>query len=210
METNFQTSFIPKKPMVPERTTKARSVSLPTIISILIFFTVLIATGALYFYKASLIAGIQKMENDLNLAKDRFEPEKISQLEILNRRLEAGNAVLSKHIAISPIFEALSTVTMKSVRYNTFNYSLSEDKDPKVNIVISGMAQDYASIAMQSDLFNQKKYFIDPVFSNLSLDTKGKVLFDLEFSVEPTFVNYPKVLEGKNSQSDETNVPTIN
>ena len=46
----------------------------------------------------------------------------------------------------------------------------------------------------QSDLFTQSKYFIDPVFSNLSLDNSGNVIFDLEFTVDPSFVNYKNML----------------
>jgi hypothetical protein len=48
----------------------------------------------------------------------------------------------------------------------------------------------YRSIALQSDLFTQNKNLIDPVFSNLTLDNSGNVLFDLEFLVDPSFVNY--------------------
>ena len=69
MEQNFQTSFIPKKPMIEERAVASRPISLFTVISIFIFFTVIIATGGLYFYNVILTKNIAQMENDLNLAK---------------------------------------------------------------------------------------------------------------------------------------------
>ena len=80
MEQNFQTSFIPKKPMIEERTVASRPISFLTVVSVVIFFTVIIATGALYFYDKVLAKNITKMENDLNLAKNRFEPSKIIQI----------------------------------------------------------------------------------------------------------------------------------
>ena len=59
---------------------------------------------------------------------------------------------------------------------------------------MSGVAIGYRSIALQSDLFAKNKNLIDPVFSNLTLDNSGNVVFDLEFSVDPNFVNYQQAL----------------
>jgi len=138
------------------------------------------------------------MENTLNLAKNRFEPSKIAELQVLDKRLKGANEILSGHIAVTPIFKALSAVTMKTVRYTKFGYTLENDKDKvKVNVKMSGFAVGYRSVALQSDLFTTKeegKNFIDPVFSNLTLDDKGNVLFDLDFSVDPSFVDYKQML----------------
>ena len=192
MEQNFQTSFIPKKPMIEERAVASKPVSLLTIIAILIFFTVLLGTGVLYFYSGILTKNIIKMENDLSLAQNRFEPSKIVQLQVLDKRLRASSQILSKHIAISPIFKLLQSLTMKTVSYTKFNYDFSDEKNSKIVIKMSGVAVGYRSVALQSDLFSKNKYIIDPIFSNLLLDEKGNVLFDLEFSVDPNFVDYQK------------------
>src|SRR3989344_1246780 len=102
MEPNFQTSFIPKKPMVVERAEKTPSVGIFTVLSFFILLAVLLATGGLYFYKGVLAKNITQMEYDLNLAKNRFEPSKITELQLLDRRLIASTEILSKHIAITP------------------------------------------------------------------------------------------------------------
>ncbi|MFA5936787.1 MAG: hypothetical protein WC822_02820 [Candidatus Paceibacterota bacterium] len=198
MEQNFQTSFIPKKPMIEERATGSQPVSLLTIISFAIFFTLIIASGALFFYKGMLANDIVKMENDLNLAQNRFEPSKIVQLQDLNQRLNAANEILSKHVAISPIFKALQLITMKNISYTKFDYEFNEGVNAKIMVKMSGIAIGYKSVALQSDLFAKNKYFIDPIFSNLMLDDKGNVIFDLEFSVDPNFVDYKKTLQTTN------------
>jgi hypothetical protein len=192
MEQNFQTSFIPKKPIIEERAVSSRPVNLLTIISIFIFFAVILASGGLYFYKGILAKNIASMSNDLTLAKNRFEPSKINQLQVLDKRLRASDIILSNHITISPIFQALQALTMKTVRYTKFSYSFGDNK--KVNVKMSGQAVGYRSIALQSDLFAKNKYLLDPVFSNLSLDDKGNVLFDLEFLVDPSFIDYKQML----------------
>lgn len=186
--------------MIEKRATTTRSVSIFSIIGVLILFTVLLSTGAFYFYRGVITKNIAQMEIDLNLAKNRFEPSKITELQLLDRRLRASTEILSKHIAVTPIFQALSAVTMKTVRYTKFSYSFGDEKDlknTKVIIKMSGVAVGYRSVALQSDLFTTRdegKNFIDPVFSNLTLDDKGNVLFDLEFSVDPSFVDYKQML----------------
>jgi len=204
MDQNFQTSFIPKKPMIEQRVVATEPVSLFLIIAIFVFFAVVIGTGGLYFYNGILAKNIIKMENDLNLAKNRFEPSKIVQLQVLDKRLNASTEILSKHIAISPIFKALQDITMKTVGYTKFSYGLDDTKNAKIIIKMSGVAVGYKSVALQSDIFAKNKYLIDPVFSNLLLDDKGNVLFDLEFSVDPNFVDYKKMLKATSEDSSIT------
>jgi len=205
MEPNFQTSFIPKKPMVVERASSGRSIGFFTIISLFILLAVLISTGGLYLWKGILVKDITEKEKSLDLAKDDFEPLKIAELQLLEKRLKSGTEILSKHISITPVFEALSAITMKTVRYIKFSYDIGTDtKAPKVVIKMSGVAVGYRSVALQSDLFatrDEGKNFIDPVFSNLTLDDKGNVLFDLEFSVDPAFVNYKTMVSGFETES---------
>ncbi len=190
MEQNFQTSFIPKRSIVKERATVASSVSFLTIICMFALFAVVVGSGALYFYKGVLVKNISQMETTLNLAQSRFEPAKIAELQALDQRLIASSEILSQHIAVTPIFEALGSVTMKTVRFTDFDYTLPSGTDKNVDVKLSGVAIGYRSVALQADLFSKNKNFIDPVFSNLQLDDKGNVLFDLNFSVDPGFVNY--------------------
>jgi len=192
MEPNFQTSFIPKKPMVAERATPTRSIGILTVIAIFILFAVLLSTGGLYFYKGVLTKNIADMTSQLDIAKNRFEPAKITELQVLDKRLRASSEILSSHIAVTPLFQALGLITMKTVRYSQFNYSFGDDG--KIDIKMSGLAVGYRSVALQSDLFAQNKNFINPVFSNLALDNSGNVLFDLEFSVDPSFINYKQMI----------------
>src|SRR3989344_8436890 len=149
MEQNFQTSFIPKKPIVKEHETGSRPIGFLTVISIFVLFTLFLATGGLYFYKGIVAKSVVKMENDLTLAKNRFEPAKITELQVLDKRLRSANEILSKHIAISPIFKTLQEVTMKTVRYTKFSYDLGQDKNSTITVKMSGVATGYSALALQ-------------------------------------------------------------
>jgi len=194
MEQNFQTSFIPKKPIVQDRVVAPRPVGSFAVISIFVLFSMLLATVGLYLYKGITIKSVEQMKNTLNLAKNRFEPSKINELQVLDKRLRASSEILSKHVAITPIFEALEELTLKTVRYTKFSYSVGDEASARVVVKMSGVAVGYRSVALQSDLFTKNKNLIDPVFSNLTLDDKGSVLFDLEFSVDSNFINYKQTL----------------
>jgi len=194
--------------MVPERAQSSRPIGLLFVLSLLILFAVIVATGSLYFYKSALQKNISGMEETLNLAKYRFEPARIAELQVLDKRLRASNEILSKHMAITPVFEALEKITLKTVRYTKFSYDLASDNGSTVDIKMSGQAIGYRSVALQADLFTKNKNLIDPVFSNLTLDNSGNVLFDLEFSVEPSFINYKQTLLADSADSVEnTTVP---
>jgi hypothetical protein len=194
MDQNFQTSFIPKKPIVKESATPARAVSFFLIASIFVLFAALLATGGLFFYKGIVAKSITDMQTTLQLAQNRFEPAKIADLQLLDKRLRASTEILSKHITIIPVFSALEQLTEKTVRYTKFSYDIGTDKNATINIKMSGVAIGYRAIALQSDLFAKNKSLIDPVFSNLTLDNSGNVNFDLDFSVDPAFVNYKQAL----------------
>ena len=204
MDQNFQTSFIPKKPIVEEakKSSPSFSVGLFTMLSLFVFFTVAVGSGGLYFYKATRQAKLKSMITDLNLSQKSFEPSKIAELQTLDKRLSSAKQVLSNHVAITPIFKALESLTMKAVRYSKFSYSFDGSV---VNVKMSGQAIGYRSIALQADLLSKSKYFIDPVFSNLNLDPKGNVLFDLNFAVAKNFIDYSQMLKTeKESTASQT------
>ena len=190
-----QTSFIPKKPLTEERAPKARSFSLVNFVSIVIFLGSLIAAGGLYFYKGILESSIQDMNISLTKAKAAFEPGLITDLQVLDKRLNSSKEILSKHISISPIFRSLESLTLKSVRFSKFAYEIPNDKDRKIEVKMSGQTSPqggYRSIALESNKLAENKYFTDIIFSNLSLTQSGGVSFDLTFSVDLNFLNFEK------------------
>jgi len=197
MDQNFQTSFIPKKPIIEERVSASQPVNIFMIASLIILFAILLGTGGLYFYKTTVVKNNADMENSLTLAQNSFEPSKLTELQVLDKRLNAATQILSSHIAVTPIFTELGKITMNSVRFTTFTYTLGADANSNIDVKMSGIATDYRSVALQSDLFAQDKNFLNPVFSNLTVDNNGNILFDLEFSVVPSFVNYKQMLQAQ-------------
>ena len=191
MDKDFQTSFIPKKSLAEERVVTRRPASLLVFLGTLIFFASLASAGGVYFYRASLMKKVDSMASQLEKARARFEPSLITDLETLDRRLGAADNVLSNHIVVSPIFETLQALTLKTIRYTSMTYEVMNEDGESIRVSLRGQSSSgYTPIALQSDMFLQNKYIKDPLFSNLLVDASGRVNFDLEFTVDPTYLSY--------------------
>ncbi len=193
----FQTSFIPKKPITLDTPRARVGVDLFSFFGALILVASLIAAGGVFFYKSSIEKDIQKMDSKIAGFGSDFNQEKIAKVEEMqkfDRRAHAAETILANHIMISPIFLSLENLTLKSVGFTKFNFTRGASSSlasGAVLVTMSGKAKSYDSIALESDQLVTNTYFKNPIFSNLNLDEiKNIVSFDLSFGVDPSFINY--------------------
>ncbi|MDQ5883577.1 MAG: hypothetical protein QG654_491, partial [Patescibacteria group bacterium] len=142
MDQEFQTSFIPKKTVIesPKRIKSGGGVV--NLIAFIVFLASLIAAGGAYFYRESVKTDIEEFKRSLAVAKNQFEPSLITELQILDKRLNAATTILEKHIAVSPIFVLLEEVTLPTVRYSDFSYEVDTTTN-LVNVTMKGEAKGY-------------------------------------------------------------------
>ena len=206
---NFQTSFIPKKPLAEERVAAPRSTSLLSFVATLVFFGALASAAGMYFYESSLTKSITSENAQLTAARNAFEPSLITTLQTLDRRITDASALLNNHVAVSPIFAALQTDTLKSIQFTKFSYLTPMDPTAPITIKMSGRARDYASIALESDQLATNKDIHNSIFSILVLDpTTGTVAFDLVFTVDPELVKFTNHLDELTPQAGTAVAPT--
>ena len=212
MEQEFQTSFIPKKPIAEERVVKKASFNFANFLGILIFLVALISAGGVYLWKATLNKKVADAKQSLKLAQDKFEIQSVQDLQTLDKRLTSGNELLENHIIMAPIFAALQQMTLQSVRFTKFAYSLSSvgNSAKTMDVKMSGAARTYNALAVQADILGKNKYFRDPIFSNLSLDDKGNILFDVQFTLDPIFLSYLENLKRTSTAEMPTSDITTN
>lgn len=202
MDREFQTSFVPKKPILekeslsPHRSNVSGVVNL---VALIVFIASILGAGAMYFYRSSLENKITEEKVSLERARAAFEPSLITQLQELDKRMRAATKILNNHIAVSPIFHLLGDITLPTVRYTDFSYEFNKDNKNLVDIKMSGQAKGYNYIALQADLFGKDKFIKNPIFSDFTLDQQGNVDFTLTFSVDKTLVIYESFLERQNS-----------
>ena len=199
MENSFQTSFIPKKPIIESGAVsrnRSSSVSLFSVLSVIILIITVGAAGGLFFYNKYLSNQIDLLSASIVKAQGNFDQDTITELGLYNKRYSAASSVLNGHIILSPIFKLIASVTIPTVQYTRFNENTG---DNTVDVRMSGIARDYRSVALQADVFNSEKarFFKNVVFSNINRDKSGSVFFDIAFSIDKSILSYENDVSNK-------------
>ncbi len=210
MENTFQTSFIPKKPIVSSASDKAPR-SLFSLVATFLLVLSIVLSGGLFGYKLFLTKQKESLSASLNIARDSFEKDTIDELSLFDKRTEAAKQILSNHLVMTPMFTLLGDITIPSVQYTSFHQQAT---DKGFLVTIEGVARDYRSIALQADEFNSTKglAFQNVLFSNLEKDKNNNILFNLKFNVDPSLLSYEKndLLEQASSYNSNSADPQSN
>lgn len=187
MDPQAQASFIPKKPLMS--TTHAGSgMGLFYLVAIFVFVLSLVAAGAAFAYTRYLDSTLASKAHSLELAQGAYEPGAIQDLNRLDQRIAHAKTLLGRHIAPSVIFTILSDETLEQVQFTDFSYKFAEGG--KVVMLLTGSANSFSTVALQSDEFGASKALSDVVFSDITVDTLGKVNFSVSASIQPDRLLY--------------------
>lgn len=194
MSEQFTTTFVPKKPVIQPPASRGASISRPagllTTISLFLFFLTAIMAGGIYFWQQFQTGNLDQLQKSVASIEETFEPQFITQLQKLDRQLIHAHTVLKNHTVVSPIFSLLETSTLPQVRFTRFEMTHEEGNDTLVKM--SGEADGYTFIAQQSDVLSKNTFIKDMIFSNFVLTERGKISFDVSFSVRPEFVDFER------------------
>lgn len=191
MESGIQSSFIPQdagKATVSPKLQRGGGLGDLMFLGAIVLFVVSLAlAGAVFLYNQYLETSEVAKVEQLQRAREAFEPALIQQLTRLDDRMRAADSVLSAHIAPTAFFLALQQATLSTVSFVSLELDATDSK--KVTIKMPGVARSVNSIALQADLMSKNGVFTSPIFSNISRQADG-VHFDLTASVNPAAVNY--------------------
>jgi hypothetical protein len=197
METEFRTTFIPKKPIVPQSTQTQIPVSKPVgiffVIAVIIFVVSLIIAGSAYGYKAYLQKDVADLSNQLTIVQRNLDPNTIKEFTVMDKRLRNSETLLNQHIVTSPLFSVLGATTLPTVRYTKMDMSFNEAGD--LAVTMSGESDGYRSIALQSQALAQNATLNDTIFSNFTVTPKGRVSFDVAFVIPKADLVFTKNLD---------------
>jgi hypothetical protein len=200
MEPKFQSSFIPKAPIVSSSTaapiSRPRTTNIFAIAATIIFLITLAVSGAELIYKNILTNQVAEADQALNRARSEFQPEKIKELVGANDKIILSKKLLDKHIVVSEVLALLEALTIKKMRFENFSY---EEKAGESTIIMDGVAQNYNALAEQEHAFLDSKFIKNPDFSNFTLDDNGNVKVKFFAELDPTLVLYKQALGIQNT-----------
>ena len=124
METKFQTSFIPKKPLVLEQ--KAISAKKGTSIIMVVATVLFLASIVGAVFSVVWIGVLNK--DQINYKKKLADSEKkfdiplIEELKKINKKLNLSKEFLASHLSAGEVFSIISQLAVENVRFSSFTF----------------------------------------------------------------------------------------
>lgn len=200
MEPKFQTSFIPKKPIVSGQGSGikvVRSANIFSLIATIFFIVTVIISGALFVYKRVLLDDIEKAKLAVDNADKAIQSTLIKDLIDTNSRIVATKNLLDKHIAVSKLLSKLESLTIKKVRFTELSYKNQETGSV---LLIKAEAQNYNALAQQENAYSTSDFLVNPQFSNFILTDNGGITVDFTSNINPSTISYKESLESTPTQ----------
>lgn len=187
METGIKSSFIPQSPITsglsPRR---GGSFDFFTLMALVVFVASATLAVGVFLYAQYLTTSAQSKLDQLNRAKEAFEPSLIQELTRLDDRMRAADSVLGGHIAPSAILHLLEQLTLQTISYSAFTFDALAGSP---EITMRGIARSVNSIALQADHLSKSGIITNPIFSNIARQPEG-VRFDFKAQMERSSIHF--------------------
>lgn len=205
METGIKSSFIPQGPVVSPTNKRRRGGNFDFFVLLALVLFVASATLAVgvFLYVQFLTSSNASKLDQLNRARQAFEPALIQELTRLDDRMRAADKILSGHVAPSALFNLLEQLTLQTVAYSTFEFSTAEKI---MTLSMQGLAQSVNSIALQADLLSRSGMIVNPIFSDINRQIGG-VRFNFTADVRPETLNYRMLVGAPNPETQPQQPP---
>lgn len=197
MEQEFRTTFIPKKPIVTPTASLGNPVSKPVgiifTVSLIIFIISIAIGGGVYLYKSYLEKQVTDLVSQLEILQRNIDPNVIKEFTIMDKRLKNSELLINQHAVVSPLFAVLRNTTLPTIRYSKLDISFNDSRD--LEVTMSGESDGYRSIALQSQALAKNANLKNTIFSNFVVTPKGRVAFDVAFTVPTTDLAFTKNID---------------
>jgi hypothetical protein len=187
------TSFIPKKSLTSDSAIRGtNTIGFFMLISLLIFIGSLVAAGAAFAYQAQQNKNLSDNKLSLQRSQSLYDPSAIQDLSRVDSRINNAETLLAKHVAASGVFTLLSSLTLASVSFSSFSYSVQPDGSAALKL--DGQADSFSTVALQSDQLGASKSLKNVIFSNIQVLSGAQVGFTVDAVVVPSVVSYANTL----------------
>jgi hypothetical protein len=217
METKFQTSFIPKKPITAGTTSRVQSSSgsggLFNLFAIIVFIISLAGAVFAYIWMGVIVNTGKQYQATLQTNENEFNPALISTLDRASMKINFAKSLLANHLAPDAIFGIIGGLTAEDISFSSLSYTAPKASNNYINLTMSGVGTSYSAIAFQSDVFGSSVQYGEniavknPVLSGLGLNGNGNVSFSFSAELDPSNIVYSKILAaalGGSSNSSNT------
>ncbi len=199
METHFQTSFIPKKPMAQSgeasNPSPKQGISLLMTLGVFLFIVSIAIAGGAYGWKYYLLQQRSTYVDTLTQREAQFSPDRIKLLSDTDKKISLAKSLIKNHLMISDIFNKIAHLTVDNIRFVSMSIS-SPDISKPITVSMSGYGPTYQVVAFQSDALGQLEQYglhnvvLNPVLTNPVQNQNGTISFDFSATINPSSILY--------------------
>ena len=209
METKFQTSFIPKKPLTQPGSSSSsaspsiehQTTSVVLMVGVFVFILSALAAGGAYGWQVFLNSQQNEYKKNLDDLKSNVNLQLIVELKKEATKIDLASDLLNNHVAFSQIFGVISTFTASNIRFTGLDLQAPADRSKGVKLTLNGYSPDYDSLAFQSDELGHlealgiKNIILNPIIQNPVQNANSTISFDLSADIEPTSMLYKNAFQ---------------
>lgn len=202
MQTSFDTSFIPRQPLLRVDGVERRPapVNLPLVLSFVVFFVALITAGGIFFYHRQVTLRIEDKVAKLADLESKLNSDDISLYKNIDSRIGTAKTLLSKHRAFTAVLSFLEQETVKDIGLTTLNFKA--DGNDQVSIHVRGVGPSFQSVYLQSETWKGASSVIKTDMNSYVLsDSTGLVDFDATILLNADFMKYADTLAKSDSST---------
>ncbi len=199
MEPKFQTSFIPKSPVLSTGLNSNKehsynsSVSLISIVSIVMLIAVAISSVGLFLYNQMQSKAIVELKEALALEKSAFNESETKDLILVSDQIKVVKSLLDQHLILSNIFAVMQSATIQNINFTEIAFDTKNEG--VVEVDFKGRSSSYEHIAKQAELFKSTGFLKNVLFYNMEIDKDGNLVFDGSMSVLVNDTSYKEILK---------------
>ncbi len=207
-KSSVKNKFIPKQSLNGPATNKSGAFQdVVMLVTLVTLASSLAVAAGMYIYSVHNQKLLDQAKKSLQFYSEKFQALTVNDFQTLGKQLEAGDRILRNHLAVSAIFDALESSTLKSVQYTKFSYSAKSPEE--IDVQLEGRALSVNALAWQSKILGaQKRIFKNPVFSNLDLKG-GQATFSVNMQVNPDAVRFENIVASRLQQTNSNTADTI-
>jgi len=181
------TSFVPRQPVPPTPVRTARAGRDYFLMGALALagIAVLLAGGT-FAYERLLDHSLETKSAQLSQATANVDQDTVQEFVRLQDRLSTGRDLLTNHIMLSQFLDSLERLTLANVRYSDMQVTVAGDHTAEV--VISGTARNFNTLAAQSNSLATEKHIKRAIFSGIDVTASGLVTFKLTADIDPDLI----------------------
>lgn len=196
-----RSSFSSTPGAIPSQIQKKHKFRAFNILSSLIIIGTLMSTVGVFFYSGYAERQLNNAKAALQEESDVDNEKYIEEISLYQKKLSIATHLLDTHISPSHLFQILEDVTNETVQFKSLEFTY--DPGFEMDLVVTGVTPEFASLALQEIKFQHDALFSDFVLTDIALLAQESNVFapkKVSFTVSGLFDKDLILYTGKKDQ----------